>query len=73
MAYARFVSSPFGRALRIVLGVILIVAGLSRRDALSLVLTIIGLLPLVGGMLNVCVLCPLFGAPLSGAGLRHRV
>ncbi len=71
MAYARFVSSPLGRAIRIVLGVILIVAGLSRRDALSLVLTIIGLLPLVGGMLNVCVLCPLLGAPLSGTTLRR--
>jgi hypothetical protein len=36
----------------------------------GIILAVVGLLPLVAGLVDVCVFAPLFGAPFSGAKVR---
>ncbi len=65
MRFAQFMSSSTGRLLRIVAGVALIVIGLIAGGG-WIALSVIGLVPLLAGLANVCLLAPLFGQPLKG-------
>ena len=66
--FACFMASGIGRGIRIVAGLALIAWGWSMRgETLGMVLMIVGLLPLAAGVLNVCVIAPIIGAPFSGA------
>jgi hypothetical protein len=70
MAFAVFMASPLGRGLRIVVGALLIYVGLSVVQGVGgTVLAVFGILPLITGMLNLCVLAPLLGAPFRGSAL----
>ena len=70
MSFARFMASPAGRALRIVAGLALIVIGLGILGGTrGIVLAVVGVVPLMAGLLNLCLLAPLFGAPLRGSEL----
>lgn len=75
MTFASFMSSPTGRILRIVVGLGLIGWGVFLAAAASnvttgIILAVVGLLPLVAGLLDFCVFAPLFGAPFSGSKVR---
>jgi hypothetical protein len=75
MAFATFMSSAAGRILRILVGLGLIGCGVFLAVAAStitigIILVVVGLLPLVAGLTDVCVFAPLFGAPFSGAKVR---
>jgi Inner membrane protein YgaP-like, transmembrane domain len=73
MGFAQFMSSGLGRGLRIVAGIILIAVGLAVVGGTGgIVLAVIGLVPLVAGVFDVCLFAPLFGAPLKGADVRAR-
>ncbi|TNH31104.1 DUF2892 domain-containing protein [Micromonospora orduensis] len=61
----QFFNSPAGRVARVVLGLVLIVVGVSLGGWWWL-LALLGLLPLGAGLFNFCTLAPLFGMPLSG-------
>ena len=64
MGFARFMSSTAGRIIRIVAGIALIVVGLLFVNGiLGIVLAVVGLVPLLAGVANVCVFAPLFGGP----------
>jgi hypothetical protein len=64
MGFARFMSSTAGRIIRIVAGIALIVVGLFvMGNVLGTVLAVVGLVPLLAGIANVCVFAPLFGGP----------
>lgn len=65
MKFAQFMSSSTGRLLRIVAGIALIVIGLIAGGG-WITLSVIGLVPLLAGLVNVCLLAPLFGQPLKG-------
>jgi hypothetical protein len=65
MKFAQFMSSATGRLLRIVAGIALIVIGLIAGGG-WVTLSVIGLVPLIAGLANVCLLAPLFGQPLKG-------
>ena len=66
-----FLASPAGRIVRIVAGIALVVWGVWGIGSTSgLVVAIVGLVPLVAGLLDFCVFAPLFGAPLSGPKIR---
>jgi hypothetical protein len=65
MKFAQFMSSATGRLLRIVAGIALIVIGLIAGGG-WVTLSVIGLIPLIAGLANVCLLAPLFGQPLKG-------
>ncbi len=70
MALAKFMASPMGRGVRIVLGIALIVLGLAVvGDTAGLILTAVGVVPILAGVFNVCLIGPIIGAPLSGKDL----
>ena len=67
MRFAHFMATPLGRGLRIVVGVILMMLGLIGIGGWrGLVLALVGAVPLCAGLLNVCLLAPLIGAPFQG-------
>ena len=71
MSLARFMASPVGRGIRVAVGIALIIAGLVIGSAGGYVLAAVGLVPLLAGALNVCVIAPLLKAPFSGKGLTN--
>jgi hypothetical protein len=71
MVFAEFMSSGVGRTVRIVAGVALIALGASLGGA-WLALAVVGLVPLLAGVFDVCIFAPLFGQPLSGKTIRGR-
>ena len=71
-AFAQFMSSPAGRIFRVVVGLMLIAWGYTiRQQTTGTVLMVVGLLPLLAGALDVCVLSALLGGPLKGADVRR--
>jgi hypothetical protein len=69
--FARFINSPAGRWVRILAGVVLVVWGYTQRGtAAGIVLIVIGLVPLVAGSFDWCLISALLGGPLKGAVLR---
>jgi hypothetical protein len=69
--FIKFMASTAGRITRIVAGIVLIAWGLMGIGGTTgVVLTIVGLVPLLAGLFDFCVFAPLFGAPLSGPGIR---
>ena len=66
MSFARFMASPLGRGIRVVAGLAMIVAGLVIGSAGGYVLAAVGVLPVMTGLLNVCVIAPMLQAPFSG-------
>jgi len=66
MSFARFMAGPIGRGVRVVAGLALIVIGLSIGSAGGYVLAVVGVVPLLAGALNVCVIAPVLKAPFSG-------
>ena len=72
MSFARFMAGPVGRGVRVAAGVAMIVAGLVIGSTGGYILAAVGLLPLVAGFANVCVLGPLMKAPFSGKAVLQR-
>ena len=73
MGFAKFMSSGLGRGLRIVVGLALIVIGLfSVGGTGGIILAVVGAVPLVAGVLDVCLFAPLFGGPFKGADARAQ-
>lgn len=67
-ALFRFMASPAGRILRIVAGGALIAYGLMvAGEPNGKLIAAIGLLPIMTGVFNICVIAPLFGKPLCGS------
>ena len=70
--FVSFLASRNGRIVRIVVGLALVVWGFFGIDnvATSIIVLIVGLVPLAAGIFDFCVFAPLFGAPLSGPKIR---
>jgi hypothetical protein len=71
-AFIRFMASPAGRILRIVAGSAIVVSGLLVTGGSNgMLIAAIGLLPILTGAFNICVIGPLFGkalrSPKTGA------
>ena len=68
----KFLASSTGRIVRIVVGAALFALGFFGNVSTSVgtILMIIGLVPLLAGIFDVCVLAPLFGKPFNGKKLR---
>lgn len=69
MGIARWMAKPAGRAIRVVAGGVLIGVGISRHDSTGVVLMVVGLVPLIAGVSNVCVLAPALSCPFRGSRL----
>ncbi len=73
MEFARFMSSSFGRLLRVIAGIVLMVLGLGViHGAGGIILAVVGLVPLVAGLFNFCVFAPLFGGPFLAKDLQPK-
>lgn len=69
--FIKFMVSPAGRIVRILAGVALIAWGLlGLSGTAGYIVAIIGLVPLLAGLLDFCVFAPMFGYSLSGAKIR---
>jgi hypothetical protein len=66
-----FMAATSGRVIRVVAGLSLIVIGIVFGGAWW-ILAVVGLVPLLAGALDVCLLAPVFGAPLRGRALRSH-
>jgi hypothetical protein len=67
----QFMASMPGRIVRIVAGAALLLWGFMGLEATTgIVVMVIGLIPLLAGLFDVCLIAPLFGAPLSGPRIR---
>jgi hypothetical protein len=70
--FVSFMASTAGRVVRFVAGLALIWWGwaLGFNTVAGIVVAVIGLVPLLAPIFDVCVFAPLFGNPLSGAKIR---
>ena len=67
MTFVAFMRSPVGRILRIALGVVLIGYGLSVvGGGTGLAVALVGVVPVLAGLFNFCLVAPLFGLDLHG-------
>jgi hypothetical protein len=67
----KFMASMPGRIVRIVVGAALLLWGFMGLEATTgIVVMVIGLIPLLAGLFDVCLIAPLFGAPLRGVRIR---
>jgi hypothetical protein len=70
-AVVRFIASPAGRLIRIVAGIGLIAWGQAAVGGSDgYIIATIGVLPLLTGIFDICLIAPLLGAPLKGAKVR---
>ncbi|MGZ6133038.1 MAG: YgaP family membrane protein [Myxococcaceae bacterium] len=70
MRFAEFMASPLGRGLRVVFGGVLIYVGLSVVQGVAgTIIAAAGIVPIATGLLNVCLIGPLIGAPMKGSSL----
>jgi hypothetical protein len=66
-----FLASSNGRIARIAAGIVLIAIGaFALQGAGQIVLIVIGLIPLIAGLFDLCFFAPLAGLPLSGKEIR---
>ena len=64
MGFARFMSSVYGRLLRVVAGVALILVGLAAVHGVGgMLLAVVGVVVAAAGLFNFCIFAPLFGGP----------
>lgn len=70
--FFEFMASPAGRAARVIAGLVLVVLGMVLGGAWW-ILAVVGLVPLLAGVFDVCLLAPLFHEPLRAVKSRHTV
>ena len=63
MQLVEWMSNPAGRILRVVAGVILIGAGLYFQGVWGYVVAVVGVVPVLAGVFNFCLIAPIVGAP----------
>ena len=74
LAFFNFIAGPGGRTVRILAGLLLLVAGIWWIPGIvGWIVAIIGLVPLAAGVFDWCVFAPLFGLPFMGPSLRQEV
>lgn len=67
----RFMATATGRLVRVIAGLGLIAWGLAGIGGTNgYILAAIGALPLLTGLLNICLIAPLLGGPVSGSKAR---
>ena len=67
----KFMASKTGRLVRIVAGIALIAWGLlGLTGTTGIIVAVIGLVPLLAGIFDVCVFAPLFRNPFKGPEIR---
>lgn len=69
--FVKFLASTTGRVVRILAGIAIMALGLLvLNDFIGMLVTVIGAVPMLAGLLDISLLAPLFGGPLSGSKIR---
>jgi DUF2892 family protein len=69
MQFVEWMSQPAGRILRVVAGVVLIGVGLYFQGVWGYVVAIVGVVPVLAGVFNFCLIAPILGAPFRPRSL----
>jgi DUF2892 family protein len=69
MAFTEWMSKPAGRILRIVAGIILIGIGLYFQGVWGYVVAVVGVVPVLAGVFNFCLIAPVLGRPFRPRSL----
>ena len=64
--FAAWMAGPLGRIIRIVIGVALVIVGVSTGGAVGTIVALVGLVPVGLGMSNRCIISKAIGAPFKG-------
>ncbi len=71
--FSKFLNTPVGRILRLVIGIGFIAVGYIYRDhTLGIISIVWGLLPLSAGIFDICYVSAALGGPLSGKKIRSQ-
>jgi hypothetical protein len=69
--FVKFLVLPLGRIVRVVAGLALIAGGLLvLGGGTGIVVAVVGAVPLLAGVFDLCVFAPLFGYSISGSRTR---
>lgn len=72
--FVKFMASSTGRIIRVVAGIALVAWGLlGLEGTMGLIVAVIGLVPLLAGLFDVCVFAPLFRNPFKGKEIRREL
>lgn len=71
MSFATFMASPKGRGGRVLLGLFLLGLGFWLRGPRGKALMALGLIPILAGLGNVCLLAPFLRVPFNGRDLNR--
>jgi hypothetical protein len=67
MGFAKFMAGPIGRGVRVLAGVLLVALGLlGMEQPAGILVAALGVVFILVGVLNVCLIAPIIGAPFSG-------
>ena len=69
MAFAEWMAGGAGRGLRVLAGLILIGIGIYIRGNWGVVIAVVGVVPVLAGIFNLCLIAPILGAPFRGRRL----
>jgi len=69
MAFAEWMAGGAGRALRVLAGLILIGIGIYVRGNWGVLIAVVGVVPVLAGIFNLCLIAPILGAPFRGRRL----
>jgi len=72
MAFARFMASFWGRALRVIVGAIIIWWGLTLAGVAEWIAIVVGSIFVLVGLFNVCLIAPFLGVPFRGKDLAEH-
>lgn len=73
MTFAKFMSTLWGRLLRIIGGIALMLIGwFYFQNPLGYLMMTVGVLPVSAGIFDVCILAPIFDAPFTGEEIRDE-
>lgn len=70
--FAKVVNTTAGRWVRIVAGILLVAWGISVDGTAGTIILIVGLVPLVAGLFNWCLVSALLGGPIDGSKVVRR-
>lgn len=74
MTFVKFMTSPQGRMMRVIMGIVLMSVGLLLvKDTLGIILALLAIVPIAGGLLDFCVAGLALGYPFSGKNARKRI
>lgn len=74
MQFVKFMTSGTGRLARVILGAIIVALGLFViQGTFGTILSIVGLVPIAGGLFDFCVAGAVLGYPLKGSAARAQL